>query len=111
MQQLAPVSSTQRLETLDVLRGFAMFGVLVAYCMWSLGTAPEDSWSRLDEWLSEAVHFAVDGKFYTILAFLFGLGFSIQLTRAADDVSAIETYCRRLAARSDRPRACPVAPE
>ena len=28
MQQLAPVSSTQRLETLDVLRGFALLGIL-----------------------------------------------------------------------------------
>jgi len=93
-----PVGPTERILALDVLRGFAMFGVLVAYCMWSLGTAPEDDWSRLDEWLAEAVHFAVDGKFYTILAFLFGLGFSIQLARAADDPNAIETYCRRLAA-------------
>ena len=28
MQQFAPVSSTQRLETLDVLRGFALLGIL-----------------------------------------------------------------------------------
>ena len=28
MQQLAPVSSTRRLETLDVLRGFALLGIL-----------------------------------------------------------------------------------
>ena len=28
MQHLAPVSSTQRLETLDVLRGFALLGIL-----------------------------------------------------------------------------------
>ena len=28
MQQIAPVSSTQRLETLDVLRGFALLGIL-----------------------------------------------------------------------------------
>jgi uncharacterized protein len=28
MQQLSPVSSTQRLETLDVLRGFALLGIL-----------------------------------------------------------------------------------
>src|SRR5688572_32441497 len=28
MQQLAPVSSSQRIETLDVLRGFALLGIL-----------------------------------------------------------------------------------
>jgi uncharacterized protein len=86
----------ERILALDVLRGFAMVGVLIAYCMWSLGTAPEESWSALDKQLDTFLSFAVDGKFYTILAFLFGLGFSIQLGRAADDSSAVEIYCRRL---------------
>jgi len=39
----------------------------------------------------------IDGKFYTILAFLFGLGFSLQLGRASDSAAAVRTYCRRLA--------------
>ena len=92
-----PISAGERILALDVLRGFAMFGVLLAYCMWSLGTAPEESWTRLDKALGELVNFAIDGKFYTILAFLFGLGFSIQLGRASSDTSAVDTYCRRLA--------------
>jgi len=91
-----PVSGRERILALDVLRGFAMVGVLIAYCMWSLGTAPEDSWSPLDRRIGDAVGFLVDGKFYTILATLFGLGFSIQLGRASDDPAAVETYCRRL---------------
>ena len=93
-----PVAADERIVALDVLRGFAMFGVLLAYCMWSLGTAPDDSWSPLDQKLGMAVNFVVDGKFYTILAFLFGLGFSIQLGRAVSDAAAVTTYCRRLAA-------------
>ena len=93
-----PVSGRERIYALDVLRGFAMLGVLVAYCMWSLGTAPDWSWSALNRWLgSNVVPLVIDFKFYTILAFLFGLGFSIQLARASDDEAAVETYCRRLA--------------
>jgi len=92
-----PVSGRERILALDVLRGFAMVGVLIAYCMWSLGTAPEESWSPLDRRIGDAVGFLIDGKFYTILATLFGLGFSIQLGRASDDAAAVETYCRRLA--------------
>ena len=92
-----PVSGGERIVALDVLRGFAMVGVLIAYCMWSLGTAPAESWSPLDRGLDSVLTFLVDGKFYTILASLFGLGFSIQLGRARDDKSAVETYCRRLA--------------
>ena len=91
-----PIAPAERILALDVLRGFAMFGVLLAYCMWSLGTAPEEQWTSLDLALAKFVGFAIDGKFYTILAFLFGLGFSIQLGRAADDRSAVELYCRRL---------------
>lgn len=93
----APVVGRERILALDVLRGFAMVGVLIAYCMWSLGNAPEDSWSLLDRRIGDAVGFLVDGKFYTILASLFGLGFSIQLGRTHDDRAAVETYCRRLA--------------
>jgi uncharacterized protein len=92
-----PVGPAERILALDVLRGFAMFGVLVAYCMWSLGTAPEESWTRLDQGIADFIGFAVDGKFYTILAFLFGLGFSIQLTRAPDEGAAVSLYRRRLA--------------
>ena len=92
-----PVGTGERILALDVLRGFAMVGVLIAYCMWSLGTAPAESWSPLDRVLDRALTFLIDGKFYTILASLFGLGFSIQLGRARDDQTAVETYCRRLA--------------
>jgi uncharacterized protein len=92
-----PVTLSDRILALDVVRGFAMCGVLVAYCVWNLGTAPEETWTTLDTRLGDAIHFLVDGKFYTILAFLFGLGFSIQLSRAATDSTAVETYCRRLA--------------
>ncbi|HKX92823.1 MAG TPA: DUF418 domain-containing protein [Sphingomicrobium sp.] len=92
-----PVAQSERILALDVLRGFAIFGVLVAYCLWSLGMAPEESWSPLDKALGEILGFAVDGKFYTILSFLFGLGFSIQLRRAPSDASAVSLYSRRLA--------------
>lgn len=95
---IQPVAPGERILALDVLRGFAMVGVLVAYCVWSLGTAPDESWSPLDQALGRFVNFAVDGKFYTILAFLFGLGFSLQLERAGDAPAAVRTYRRRLAA-------------
>ena len=93
-----PIRPDERILALDVLRGFAMFGVLIAYCLWNLGTAPPETYSQLDVRLNEIAGFVVDGKFYTILAFLFGLGFSIQLDRATDDATAVRTYARRLAA-------------
>ena len=96
-QAVRPVAPGERILGLDVFRGFAMFGVLIAYCLWSLGTVPDDQWSPLNKTLGEIAGFVIDGKFYTILAFLFGLGFSLQLGRASDSAAAVRTYCRRLA--------------
>jgi len=96
-QAVRPVAPSERIMALDVLRGFAMAGVLIAYCMWSLGTAPDDQWSPFNKTSGEIAEFVIDGKFYTILAFLFGLGFSLQLERASDSAAAVRTYCRRLA--------------
>jgi uncharacterized protein len=92
-----PVLPGERILALDLFRGFAMFGVLIAYVAWSLGTRPEETWSPLDQSLGEAIGFAIDGKFYTILAILFGLGFHLQ-TRAAKSArdEAVELYVRRL---------------
>jgi uncharacterized protein len=92
-----PTLPGERIVALDVIRGFAMFGVLVAYCVWSLGTLPEEAFSPLDRALAAGVGFLVDAKFYTLLAFLFGLGFQLQLGRAGDsDAAAVRLYRRRL---------------
>ena len=80
-----------------MIRGFAMAGVLVAYCVWSLGTLPAESFSPLDRGLATALGFLVDGKFYTLLAFLFGLGFQLQLDRSRGaDGDTVRLFRRRL---------------
>ena len=57
---------------------------------------PLAPWSIILNWVLSAL---VDTKFYTLFAFLFGLGFSIQLTRAeARGISIVPVYCRRLLA-------------
>ena len=92
-----PILPGERIVALDVLRGFAMFGVLVAYCVWSLGLAPAETFTPLDRALAVGVGFLVDGKFYTLLAFLFGLGFQLQVDRTGDsDAAAVRLYRRRL---------------
>ncbi len=92
-----PVLPAERILALDVFRGFAMFGVLVAYCAWSLGTRPAETWTPLDYALAGFIEVAVDGKFYTILAFLFGLGFNLQLSHAGEaQDEAARLYRRRL---------------
>lgn len=92
-----PIQPNERIGVLDVMRGFALFGVLLAYALWNLGGPSKDSYSQMDRMLNWTLTVLIDTKCYTLLAFLFGLGFSIQLTRAADrGLSIVPVYCRRL---------------
>jgi uncharacterized protein len=96
---LRPISPGERIPALDVVRGFALFGVLLAYTLWNLGSPPEDTYSNADRILNSVLSALVDTKFYTLFAFLFGLGFSIQLARAESrGISIVPVYCRRLLA-------------
>jgi uncharacterized protein len=101
---LQPTSDTERHAILDVLRGFALYGVLLANLVWlttdmvltdvrlqQLPTATVDPIARA------LVAFFIDGKFYTLFAFLFGLGFSLQMHRAEmRGARIVSVYIRRL---------------
>jgi uncharacterized protein len=96
---LQPVQPNERIAALDVIRGFALFGVLLAYTLWNLGNPPENTYSQTDRVLNRVLTALVDTKAYTLLATLFGLGFSIQLCRAeARGMNNVPVYCRRLLA-------------
>jgi uncharacterized protein len=102
---LQPVSSVERIDLIDVVRGFALFGVLLANLVWittdvvlsdarlaQLPTAP------LDRIVKPLVVLFIDHKFYTLFSFLFGLGFAIQLSRGEQrGQDVVGTYARRVA--------------
>jgi uncharacterized protein len=80
--------AADRIELLDALRGFALFGILLANILyWSgWGLVPDPATLKVAS--AEAVraqhlfHYAlIDGKFYTLFSLMFGIGFSLQLSR------------------------------
>jgi len=100
-----PVSAAERVELMDVLRGVALFGVfLVNFTAFasapimateqqllSLPTAP------FDLALFDVLEWLFKDKANTLFAFLFGLGFSLQLQRLeARGVDFEALYRRRL---------------
>ena len=103
--RLTPSAAGERIELIDAIRGFALYGVLLANLIWlsqegavvpaqvtALPTAP------LDRLVKYGVEFLVDWKFYTLFSFLFGLGFSVQLVRGERrGASILPLYARRLA--------------
>lgn len=84
-----PVAPTERIETLDVLRGFALFGILVvnmAVFSWPIYQVLMGNpvWTtRTDAIADWVVRFLAEGKFFPLFSFLFGMGFAIQMERAA----------------------------
>lgn len=102
----APTAASERIVVLDVLRGFALFGVLLANTVEffsGLAFMPRAE-ARAHADLADQVflflaNILVEGKAMTLLTFLFGLGFALQLQRAeAAGRSGLVTYLRRLGA-------------
>ncbi len=101
-----PVDGGERLEVLDVLRGFALGGVFVSNVyVWMSGRVlmprpavqAQTASSWVDQAANELFQFFVNGRFMPIFSFLFGLGFCVQLTRAEKrGTSVVPVYTRRL---------------
>src|ERR1041385_8931476 len=99
-QAMAPASLRERIDTVDILRGWAIFGMLVVNFSYDLlwrwwftklwpGTADRAAYSLL--------HFFAAGKFHALFSFLFGWGFALQMDRAeARGVRFFPLYARRL---------------
>lgn len=99
----APVPGHERAVLLDVLRGCALCGVLVANTVVAFDGQGFLPLTSSGAWLDDSIPgliwriFLAD-KAMTTLTFLFGLGFSIQLARAEQRGHGVAaTYLRRLA--------------
>lgn len=98
-----PVAAAERIAALDVLRGIALFGVfLVNFAGFANGgvMATTTQLAALPTAAADAVaYFAIEwlvgDKANTIFAFLFGLGFAVQMDRARDR-GFERLYLRRL---------------
>jgi len=93
---MGPVPLAERIEVIDILRGFALFGVLLINMR--NFDLPGQEWTEIVDqvalWLTIAFG---DGKFWRLFSFLFGLGFALQMGRAeARGAPFLRVYLRRL---------------
>jgi uncharacterized protein len=104
-QRLGPVSLSERILFIDVLRGMSLFGILAANMRAFF--APLDAYGnigvlfhgRADVLAQAFIDAFIQGKFISIFSFLFGMGFAIQMSRAeARGSSFMGFYPRRLVA-------------
>ena len=104
-QDLLPVTTTQRIEALDVVRGFALLGIFLMNVEYfnrtinSLGEGMPRGLTGIDWFASWFIAYFVQGKFWTIFSLLFGMGFAVMMTRAERAGRKFKTvYLRRVVA-------------
>lgn len=105
MTAAAPTANSDRYLVMDVLRGFALFGVMlvniyelggedVLITAQQLAALPS---AELDDVLAFGLNLLVYDKANTLFAFLFGLGFAVQMERLEAQGAAFQTiYLRRI---------------
>ncbi|MCS6831712.1 MAG: DUF418 domain-containing protein [Armatimonadota bacterium] len=96
-----PIAPSERIPLLDILRGVAVFGILVVnmgvFKASAMPFIPARSGSEVDRWADALINFLFEGKFYPIFAFLFGLGLTLQMERLqARGLNPLPVMARRL---------------
>ena len=87
---MAATAPAERIESIDILRGLALLGVLVVNLVGSFRVSflqhfflPDPQRSAHDRIADQVIRIAIEGKALTVFAFLFGAGLAIQLARLA----------------------------
>jgi uncharacterized protein len=110
-RELAPTQTAERVELLDAVRGLALFGIVSAnMILYSLYLYLPDAAKRAmathasDRVLDFVELFLIEGKFYTIFSILFGVGFSVLLSRTRAKGPGISPVLSEAGRRSVRDR-------
>lgn len=97
-----PIQPRERIEVIDVLRGFALFGILLVnmeiFATPSLYPAHLAVGNTAADRITDLfIAFFAKGRFYSLFSFLFGLGLAIQMFRLeARGVPFVPLFSRRL---------------
>jgi len=97
----APIEAAQRIQALDVIRGFALLGIFLMNIEWfsrplqEMGSGIDPTAIGLDLTAAWAVHVFVAGKFWVLFSLLFGMGFAVMSSRGGHGLQFRGRYLRR----------------
>ncbi|MFD2804219.1 DUF418 domain-containing protein [Litchfieldia salsa] len=79
MNGLQPISKSERIQGVDIIRGFAIFGIFLvnmpSFNSPMLHLQPESWWpSQIDQMTLQFIDLFAQANFYTLFSFLFGFG-------------------------------------
>ena len=101
MEAISPISQSKRIDLVDTLRGFAIFGILMVNMPLMFTPLVEDvMMPSFGEDLSEIVpnlliEFFFTGKFFVLFSMLFGFGFYIFLHKDGEPGNEIVSVFRK----------------
>jgi len=98
------IDPKQRIQILDILRGFALLGIIFnnmeyfsGYDYMPFAALKQVTNFQLDEKLYSFLDIIITAKFFTLFSILFAVGFYIQYNkRKEDSVNFLKTYRRRI---------------
>ena len=100
---IAPISKTKRIDIVDILRGFALFGILMVnmtvmyHPYTSILIDNTETLSTINLYVRYFIQFFFESKFYVIFSFLFGYGAWIFLNNKGTDLTlTVPLFKRRL---------------
>ena len=85
---LAPIPPAERLQALDVVRGFALLGILLMNIEGMAGPlmvalmGVDPALTGIDRRTDALIYLFVQSKFYVLFSLLFGMGFAVMAQRA-----------------------------
>lgn len=85
---LQPLNTADRITVMDILRGAALFGILLMNIEAFTGpldlsfTGVDPHWHGIDYLADALVYVLVQGKFFLLFSLLFGAGFAVMAQRA-----------------------------
>jgi uncharacterized protein len=93
--------TSDRIESIDVLRGFTLFGIALVHTVeqYYAGQPPQGvgiEGNMADGITQGLVGILISGKFFMIFSFLFGLSFFLQFSRSDEDSNFFLRFAWRL---------------
>lgn len=100
-ENITPVKPAERIALLDILRGLAIFGILMVNMQMFYQPATSviagyaGSETIADKISTGVIKFLFEGKFYILFSLLFGYGFWMFINKKTDDGNSILPVFRR----------------
>jgi len=94
--KIGPTDPQARLRSVDAVRGFALFGVLLVN-MYNFGAYAPEWTGSVDRAFLTLMHSVFETKSWRLFSLLFGFGFALQMARAMSQAGgSLWFYFRRL---------------